>query len=93
MNSPFMQDQRKTIDAIDVKILELLGKRMRCSHAIGHYKKQQNLPIVQGQRWQELLAARIAQGKEEGLSEAYIGTILHTIHDESVRVQKQIVEG
>lgn len=92
MNSQFIQDLRKEIDAIDTQLLQFLGKRMQHATLIGSYKKEKNIPVVQGNRWQLMLLEAVTKGEKEGLNPEFVKKIWNTIHDESVRIQEHIVK-
>ena len=83
---------RTRIDVIDENLLKLLKDRMDVSRQIGRYKKEHNVAILQAGRWEHLLADMVARGAKLGLSEASIRAIMTAIHDESVRVQNEILE-
>lgn len=82
-----MESVRVEIDAIDAQILSLLSKRMQCAQKIGAYKKEHNLPILQLERWQEILNIAIQKGHELGLSNTFVTQFLTAIHDKSIRHQ------
>lgn len=84
---------RARIDVIDEDLLGLLRARMDTSRQIGRYKKEHNVAILQAGRWESLLAEMVRKGAAYGLSEASIRAIMTAIHDESVRVQNEILEG
>ena len=84
---------RARIDVIDEHLLKLLKDRMEVSGAIGQYKKEHNVAILQAGRWEQLLADMVAKGAALGLSEQAITAIMTAIHDESVRVQNGVLEG
>ncbi|MCR4335790.1 MAG: prephenate dehydratase [archaeon] len=50
-----LEKQRKEIDEVDEKILELLGKRIGLAKEIGQEKKQENISIYDPVREQEVL--------------------------------------
>ena len=83
---------RARIDVIDEDLLGLLRARMDTSRQIGRYKKEHNVAILQAGRWESLLAEMVRKGAAYGLSEASIRAIMTAIHDESVRVQNEILE-
>ncbi len=83
---------RARIDVIDESLLKILKDRMDVSRSIGRYKKEHNVAILQAVRWEQVLAETVAHGQELGLSEAVISAIMTAIHEESVRVQNQILE-
>ena len=83
---------RARIDVIDDNLLKLLKDRMDVSRHIGQYKKEHNVAILQASRWEQLLGDMVTRGTALGLSEEAIRAIMTAIHDESVRVQNQILE-
>lgn len=82
---------RKKIDAIDEKVIELLGERMDLARAIGEYKKEKNITILQIDRWKEILKSRSEWTKEAGLSEEFTEKYLEQLHKESIRTQTRIM--
>ncbi len=83
---------RRQIDNLDNDLLDLLAKRMRVSQEIGIYKKEHNMPILQTQRYDEILKDRIAQAEKMDMSGEFMKTILMAIHEESVRQQVLIMK-
>ena len=83
---------RRQIDGLDNDLLELLAKRMRVSQEIGTYKKEHNMPILQAQRYDEILKDRIAQAEKMGMSSEFMKTVLMAIHEESIRKQMLIMK-
>ena len=82
---------RRQIDEADDQLLELIAKRMRVSKEIGTFKKEHNMTIVQTDRYDEILTKRITQATEMGMNPECIRVILEAIHEESVRVQLDIL--
>ena len=83
---------RARIDVIDENLLKLLRDRSDVSRRIGQYKKEHNVAILQAGRWEQLLSDMVTRGAAMGLSEQAIRAIMTAIHDESVRVQNDILE-
>ncbi len=83
---------RRQIDELDEGLLELLAKRMRVSREIGTYKKEHNMPILQAQRYDEILQHRVKQAEEMGMDAEFMKTVLVAIHEESVRHQQEIMK-
>ena len=50
-----LENVRKEIDAIDAELIPLLKKRMLCSLEVAKIKKEQNLPILNEKREQEII--------------------------------------
>lgn len=78
---------RAEIDAIDSEIIALLGRRMDVARRIGDYKRAEGLPVVQSERYSQLISQRTAQAAALNLDENFIRGILAAIHEESVRLQ------
>ena len=82
---------REEIDHINDELLELLARRMRISCEIGKYKKEHKMPVIQQNRYNDLMERLVKNGKELGMSEDFLRNILTSIHEESVRRQLEIV--
>ena len=83
---------RKEIDELDTQLLQLLAKRMGVSREIGTYKKEHNMPILQSNRYDEILKSRRERGEQLDLDGEFVNKIMTSIHEESVRVQMQLME-
>ena len=86
-----LSEIRAKIDAVDDRLLELLTRRMRISREIGQYKKEHDMPVLQTQRYEELLARRAAQAVELGMDREFMRTVFQAIHEESIRQQMRIL--
>lgn len=78
---------RRQIDTIDSELLDLLAKRMKVAVEIGHLKKSNNLPVLQPERYENLMKARVDEAEAMGLDRDFIASLLASIHAESVRRQ------
>ncbi len=83
---------RGEIDDIDAELLQLLARRMEVSAQIGEYKKQNNVTVVQMDRWKKILSEHVATGADLGLSEEMITEIFEAIHQASIERQSRIME-
>lgn len=82
---------RAQIDRIDNELLEVLARRMAVSRDIGRYKKEHRMPVVQSQRFNDIIRTRLESGRRMGIGSESLKTILLAIHDESVRQQIEII--
>ena len=82
---------RTKIDAVDSKLLEIIGHRMQVSEAIGNLKKENNTAVLQNQRWMEILERMKEEGSQKGLSEAFILNFFKAIHQESISHQEKVI--
>lgn len=86
-----MNKLRTQIDDADVKLLEILGKRMKIAEKIGALKKEKNVSILQSSRWHEILGKMVLEGEERGLSEEFILKLFKAIHQESISHQEKVM--
>lgn len=85
-----MEIQRKKIDSLDKRLLEVLGARERAVKEIGIYKAKHHIPALQAARFQEVVKKNIEAGKKEGLSAEFITELLDVIHKESLRIEENV---
>ena len=83
---------RGEIDDIDAELLQLLARRMEVSAQIGEYKKQNNVTVVQMDRWKQVLDGLMATGQELGLSPILINKVFEAVHQASIDRQTRIME-
>lgn len=81
---------RTQIDVIDHQLIEVLGKRMKVSDAIGELKKANNVAVLQSKRWNEILGKMILEGEQNNLSEEFVLRMFKAIHQESINHQEKI---
>lgn len=83
---------RGEIDEIDAELLQLLARRMEVSAQIGEYKKQNNVTVVQMERWKKILADHVATGAEMGMSAELITEVFEAIHQASIERQSRVMD-
>ena len=54
-----LDEERKLINSIDDEMLMLFIKRMEVAKRIGQYKFENNLPILDKKREEEIIASRV----------------------------------
>jgi chorismate mutase len=86
-----MTKLRANIDVLDANLLELLGKRMKVADEIGQVKKENNVAVLQNNRWNEIQAKMVAEGAKKGLTEEFIVKLFRGIHQESIEHQEKIL--
>lgn len=86
-----LEDLRGRIDDLDERILSLMSDRMEIARKIGQYKKENNMTILQVERWNEILRTRTQSGEIKELERDFILSLYSLIHDESIRQQTEIV--
>ncbi len=83
---------RNQIDEMDDRLLSTLAKRMEISKEIGNFKKEHNMSILQSGRYNDILENRAKKGNELGLSTDFVTEIMKTIHEESVKIQMELMK-
>ena len=76
-----INELREQINEIDCGIVELYGKRMETARAIGRYKREHNLPVLDSERERSLLNKVAEQAGEE--NEQGIRALYHLLIDHS----------
>jgi chorismate mutase len=86
-----LEELREKIDRLDEDILNKISKRMEVAREIGKYKKENNITILQVERWNEILRTRLQFGMDHELTREFIQKIYELIHDESILQQTQMM--
>lgn len=82
---------REQINHIDDELLTLIGQRMKVADKIGEYKRDNNITILQTNRWNEILDRATKKGEKLGLSEEFITKYFDALHLESINHQNKIM--
>jgi chorismate mutase len=82
---------REQIDQLDDEIMQKMASRMKISEKIGQYKKENNVTILQVNRWEEIVQTRVNLGKAMGLDEGFMRDLLRLVHHESIQVQTKVM--
>lgn len=94
-NDPIIElrlaELRSQIDEVDEQLMLLIAKRMDVVKAIGEYKKENGLTILQLERWKEIVETRTEIGSKLGLSNHLLSDYLELIHKASIRLQSRIM--
>lgn len=81
---------RRQIDTLDQQLIGLLGQRMKAARAIGSYKLEHGIGVLQSARFEKVLEAAIRRGQAWQLSEAFVRAFYKEVHKESIRQQEQL---
>ena len=82
---------RIEIDDLDNELVDVLKRRMNVAEKIGIHKKENQVTILQSNRWEELLKTRIQHGVDNGLTEEFMNKVLKAIHQESINRQTKVM--
>lgn len=83
---------RSEIDQIDHELFDLLSRRMQISDRIGEIKRQNEVIILQSERWSEVVERVLSRAEQLRLSPEFLQKILEAIHTESIAHQSSVSE-
>jgi chorismate mutase len=86
-----LEKLRQQINQLDDELLQVLATRMKVAQKIGEYKKNNDITILQTNRWNEILERAIAKGNILGLSDDFITKYMDAVHMESIQQQNKIM--
>ena len=79
---------RAQIDAVDADLVDALARRMDISRRIGQLKKENNISILQAERWDVVLEDVLSRAAETGLDGKLVQEVYALIHAYSVKQQQ-----
>ena len=82
---------REQISQLDDELITLLAQRMKIADKIGEYKKNNNITILQTNRWNTILERAFNTGEKLGLSREFITKYFDAVHLESINHQNKIM--
>ncbi len=86
-----LEKLREQINHIDDELMDLMGQRMKIADKIGQYKKDNNVTILQTNRWNHILERAFQKGGKIGLSKEFITKYFDAVHMESINHQNKIM--
>jgi len=78
---------RVEISQVDAKIIQDLAERMKWVEEIGKLKQAHNIPVLQLERWENLLGDHLARAQKAGLDADFIKALFELIHAQAVKRQ------
>ncbi len=86
-----LEKLREQINHIDDELMQLLGQRMKIADKIGEYKRDNNITILQTNRWNAILERAFVKGEKLGLGKEFITKYYDAVHMESIGHQNKIM--
>ena len=83
---------RKSIDEVDMKLLQVMGERTKLVQEIGRFKKENSVTILQIERWFEILKTRQEMGVSCDLENQMVSELFELIHKHSILTQTDIMK-
>jgi chorismate mutase len=82
-----IEDWRRHIDEIDLKLVSLLNERARCALEIGREKHLKGLPVYQPERENEILA-NVERANSGPLADTAVRRLFERIIDEARSLER-----
>lgn len=86
-----LEKLRQQINQLDDELMQILSARIKVAEKIGQYKKDNNITILQTNRWNEILERAFKQGEKLGLSNEFVTKYFDAVHMESINHQNKIM--
>lgn len=86
-----LEELRENIDQIDKDLVNILQERMHLVSQIGALKKENNITILQPERWADIFTTRQDWAKELNLTPEMVYQIFQLLHKESIRKQTEVM--
>ena len=82
-----LESLRANIDQLDQQLWDIISQRVEVAREIGEWKHAHGEPVIQTERYEQVLQHCLEQGKQHGLSEQLVREVMEALHKESVRVE------
>ncbi|MEN9697243.1 MAG: hypothetical protein RLZ56_664 [Bacteroidota bacterium] len=86
-----LEKLRQQINQLDDELLQVLSTRMKVAQKIGEYKKNNEITILQTNRWNEILDRAVTKGNKLGLSDDFVTKYMDAVHMESINQQNKVM--
>jgi len=86
-----LEAMRQQINQLDDELLQVLSTRMKVAQKIGEYKKNNDITILQTNRWNEILDRAVSKGNKLGLSNDFVTKYMDAVHMESINQQNKVM--
>ena len=87
-----LEKLRQQINNLDDELMQILSQRMKVARNIGEYKKENNITILQTNRWNDILDRAYLKGDKLGLSKDFVTRYFDAVHMESINQQNKIMK-
>ncbi len=87
-----IDDIRKAIDAIDMEIISLLGKRYRYVKEVVRFKEPTEESIIAKNRFNSVIASRKELAKKEGLDPDIVETIYKELLHHFISEERKLIK-
>lgn len=86
-----LENLREKIDVIDYQLIDMLEHRFKLVDEIGKLKKENDVVVLQLERWKQIIESRLDYSNASGISREFLLRVLQMIHKESILRQNNIM--
>ncbi len=86
-----LENLREKIDVLDFQMIDMMEHRFKLVDEIGKLKKENNVIILQLERWKKIIESRLKYANQDHISKEFLLKILQMIHKESIQRQNNIM--
>jgi chorismate mutase len=86
-----LEKLRERLDNLDRELLEVLASRMSVVEQLGEYKRDNNVAVLQLDRWKKVHTSRADWSKSLNLYPEMVEELFKLIHMESIRKQTEVM--
>jgi chorismate mutase len=86
-----LDNLRERLDNLDRELLEVLASRMSVVEQLGEYKRDNNVAVLQLDRWKQVHNSRADWAKSLNLYPEVVEELFKLIHMESIRKQTEVM--
>lgn len=83
---------RQQIDRYDEILMDIISDRMEVVKQIGQFKKENNITILQENRWKEIMEKNRKIAEQRGFTDTFVDRLFKAIHQESINIQTAIMK-
>jgi chorismate mutase len=83
-----IEDWRRKIDELDIKLVTLINQRAQCAQAIGQLKRNSDAPIYEPDR-ERVIFANIARLNQGPLSQVQLRQVYERLVDVMRQIQRE----
>jgi 4-amino-4-deoxychorismate mutase len=87
-----IMDFRRELNSVDEQIMQLLGRRYEICRAVGEYKREHNVPMMQPARVTEVKERCARMASQHNISPDFARRLFGMIIEEACRLEDEIIE-
>ena len=83
---------RERLDRVDEQITQLLGERFEICREVAHYKRENDVPMMQPERVSKVRARYLARGAEVNLPAEFIAELFEVMIAATCKLEDELID-